>query len=98
MDSTDSITYDDALTKTVGQFGPGQWLILTCASIPQLANAAAFFLWVFITVDPAINHGWECRDDTDAACKAVWQQASPSSSSLCGLHPDQWTWTSQGEL
>jgi hypothetical protein len=90
------MTYDEALTKHIGQFGPGQWKLCLWASIPQLANAAAFFLWVFITVDAAANHSWRCTDSSDVSCAAVWQQDSPSSQAFCTLWADQWQWTSQG--
>lgn len=92
----DPLTYDEALNKNIGQFGPGQWRTLLWASIPQMSNAAAFFLWVFITVDTVSNHSWRCRDPSDAACAAVWQQDSPSGQSFCSLRADQWQWTSQG--
>lgn len=92
------LTYDAALTKHLGQWGPGQWRCLLWASLPQLANAAAFFLWVFITVDPVANHSWQCRSAADAACAAVYQQKNPSSESFCGLSANQWQWTNEGML
>lgn len=93
------LTYDAALTKHLGQWGPGQWRCLLWASLPQLANAAAFFLWVFITVDPVANHSWQCRSAADAACAAVYQQQkNPSSERFCGLSANQWQWTNEGML
>jgi len=94
--SSRSFTYDEALKKHIGQFGPGQWLQVLWASIPNIANAAAFFLWVFITIDPVANHAWQCTDAADATCAAVWQQTTPSSKSFCSLRASQWQWTSQG--
>jgi hypothetical protein len=91
------LTYDEALSKHIGQFGPGQWLQVFWASIPQIANAAAFFLWTFITINPVADHSWRCSSPADAACAAMWQQEVPSSSSFCSLSPDQWQWSSQGE-
>lgn len=95
--SSRPLSYDEALTKHIGQFGRGQWLQVLWASLPQIANAAAFFLWVFVTINPINNHSWSCTDPSDAACTAVWQQDSPTSQSFCGLRTDQWQWTSQGE-
>ena len=97
MDSpTESWTYDEALTKRIGQFGFGQWRLLAWASLPQFANAAAFFLWVFITINPIATGDWECTSNVDVACQAVWQQDPPSSQAFCSLHPEQWRWTNQG--
>jgi hypothetical protein len=90
------MTYDEAPSKHIGQFGPGQWRQVFWASIPQVACATVFFLWVFVAVDPVANHSWTCNNPADAACAVVWQQEVPSSSSFCSLSPDQWQWTSQG--
>ena len=79
------ITFDEALTKHVGQFGPGQWRTLGAASVSLLANAAAFFFWVFATVNPITNHHWECTSAIDKACQAVKQQEVPSSAAFCAL-------------
>lgn len=39
------MTFEEALIKRVGQFGRGQWLILSASSLCLIANAAAFFFW-----------------------------------------------------
>lgn len=96
MDESASIAYDEALTKTIGQFGPGQWRAVLWASMFCICNAAAFFFWTFATVDPIGNHGWGCNSPADAACAAVWQLSTPTSQDFCGLQADQWHWTSQG--
>jgi hypothetical protein len=90
------LTYDEALAKQIGQLGWGQWRTLLWASLPQISAAAAFFLWVFVTVDPVANHFWKCADTADAACAAVWQQEIPSSQSFCSLSREQWQWTNEG--
>lgn len=91
------LTYDEALTKQIGQFGPGQWQAVLWASMFSIANAAAFFFWTFATVDPVSDHGWSCASAADAACAAVWQQSTPNRQSFCSLAADQWHWTSQGK-
>jgi hypothetical protein len=68
---TSTLTYDEALTKHIGQFGPGQWLALVWASTHEIANAAALFIWVFLTVDPIASHSWKCTQPTDAQCAAA---------------------------
>jgi hypothetical protein len=90
------LTYDEALSKQIGQLGWGQWRTLLWASLPQISAAAAFFLWVFVTVDPVANHYWSCTDTADSACAAVWQQEIPSSQSFCSLNREQWQWTNEG--
>ena len=93
-----AVTYDQALVLFLGQWGPGQWRSLLWASLPQIANAAAFFLWVFISVDPIANRSWQCREPADAACAAVWREATPSSQSFCSLSSQQWQWSNEGML
>jgi len=92
-----ALTYDELLIRHIGQFGLGQWLSLLWASLSQIANAAAFFVWVFITVDPAASHSWKCTDPADAVCAAAWlKSSSTSSGSFCSLSADQWHWTKKG--
>ena len=90
------MTYDELLTMHIGQFGPGQWLSLLWASLSEIANAAAFFVWVFITVKPASSHSWGCTDTADAVCAAAVREGSSTTESLCSLSADQWHWTNQG--
>jgi hypothetical protein len=92
----DGITFDDALIKHVGQFGPGQWRILAASSVCLIANAAAFFYMVFAAVNPVAQHDWRCLDPSDAACQAVWQQDRPSSQDFCALPAGSTQWTSTG--
>jgi hypothetical protein len=92
----DGITFDDALIKHVGQFGPGQWRILAASSTCLIANAAAFFYMVFATVNPVAQHDWHCLKPSDAACQAVWQQDRPSSQDFCALPSGSTQWTSTG--
>jgi len=91
-----ALTYDELLTQHIGQFGPGQWLSLLWASLSEIANAAAFFVWVFITAKSAGGHSWNCTNPADAVCAAVWIENSTTSGSFCSLSADQWHWTSQG--
>lgn len=91
-------SFDDALSRRVGQFGAGQLQNLGLASITQLANAVNFFLWSFLTVDPVASHAWRCTNSSsDAACLAVFQAQEPSSQAFCALSPQQWSWTNTGE-
>jgi hypothetical protein len=96
MSSSSTLTYDEALTKHIGQFGPGQRLSLLWASTHEIANAAALFIWGFLTVNPIASHSWSCTDPADALCMAVWQQDHPETHSFCSLRADQWQWTNQG--
>jgi hypothetical protein len=98
MSTSVALTYDEVLIQHVGQFGPGQLLSLFWASLHEIANAAALFIWVFLTIDSVASHSWRCIDPADAVCAAVWQQDRPDSHSFCSLHPDQWQWTSHGEV
>lgn len=93
------LTYDEALVKRVGQFGRGQLRILSCSSLSLLANAAAFFFWVFATINPITHKNWECvaEDSAVTACQAVREQEVPSSQDFCALPAQSWQWTSHGE-
>lgn len=97
MSTSIALTYDELLTEHVGQFGPGQLLSLFWASLHEIANAAALFIWVFLTVDAVANHNWRCTDPSDAVCMEVWRQDSPDSASFCQLRSEQWLWISQRE-
>lgn len=83
MSTSIALTYDELLTEHVGQFGPGQLLSLFWASLHEIANAAALFIWVFLTVDAVANHNWRCTDPSDAVCMEIWRQDSPDSASFC---------------
>jgi hypothetical protein len=90
------VSFDEALIKHIGQFGPGQWRILSASSLCLIANAAAFFFWTLATVNPVQNHSWECVNPTDSACQAVKQQELPSRQAFCALPAGSTRWTSQG--
>jgi hypothetical protein len=90
------VTFDEALTKHIGQFGPGQWRILSASSLCLISNAAAFFFWTLATVNPVQNHSWECVNPTDSACQAVKQQELPSRQAFCALPAGSTRWTSEG--
>lgn len=91
-----SLTFDEALTRHVGQFGPGQWWILSASSLCLIANAAAFFFWTLAAGNPVLGHAWECVQPTDSSCQAIKQQEAPSKQDFCALPAGSTLWTSQG--
>lgn len=89
-------TFDEVLSRHVGQFGPGQWRVLSASSLCLIANAAAFFFWTFSTVNPIQHHDWECVDPTNSACQAVKQQEVPNKQDFCSLSAGGTRWTNEG--
>lgn len=90
-----ALTYDEALTKYVGEFGKGQRLIVALTSLFFLPNVVFFYLLVFVAMDPVKQRLWECTSSSDEACMTVWQSASPSQG-FCQLSPAQWHWVQEG--
>lgn len=90
-----ALTYDEVLTKYVGEFGRGQQLIVALTSLFYLPNVIFFYLLVFVAVDPIKQRKWECIDSTDAACMAVWDSDNPSQR-FCQLSNTEWQWVNHG--
>jgi MFS family permease len=42
--------------------------------------------------DPIKEHLWRCTDASDAACRSVFQDLTPTDR-FCNLQPSQWEWT-----
>ncbi|WIA39494.1 hypothetical protein OEZ86_005592 [Tetradesmus obliquus] len=90
------LTFDEALTHYVGEFGKGQLRIVGAASLLGIPNGLIFLLWVMVTIDPIKNHAWRCNSAADAACAAVW--AAPTSHAFCELPAGAWQWTNYNSL
>ena len=57
---------DDLLESQIGQFGKGQLLIMTAASLVFVPMALVLMLMVFITKDPVEARLWSCTNDTSS--------------------------------
>lgn len=93
------LTYDEALTKYVGEFGRGQLAIVVLQSLFFLPNVVFFYLLVFVAVDPIKQRLWECTSTTDAVCMAVYTSDNPRTTvptGFCDLSPSQWRWVNRG--
>eukprot|EP00879_Flechtneria_rotunda_P032930 GHRR01036405.1.p1 GENE.GHRR01036405.1~~GHRR01036405.1.p1 ORF type:complete len:104 (-),score=11.67 GHRR01036405.1:361-672(-) len=90
------ITFDEALSKCIGEFGRGQRRVVGLTSAFWLANGFVFLVWVFMSKDPVAGLSWECSDPSDTACNAVWRSSKPAEG-FCMLSSIQWHWTSRGE-
>uniref|UniRef100_A0A383VW07 Major facilitator superfamily (MFS) profile domain-containing protein n=1 Tax=Tetradesmus obliquus TaxID=3088 RepID=A0A383VW07_TETOB len=91
---TQGISFDDALSKYVGEFGKGQVAIYVSACLLQIPNAVLILLMVFSLGSPITSRSWACTADAaaDPACAAVYLK--PDTAGFCALSPSQWTWTS----
>lgn len=90
------LTYDEALSKHVGEYGRGHVLIVALTSLFYIPNVIYFYLLVFTAVDPVKQRLWECTDTTDQACMAFWEVGVPRER-FCELSPSQWRWLNKGE-
>jgi MFS family permease len=86
------LTFDNALTKYIGDFGLGQIIIFTLASLMWVPNAVLILLLVFSLGSPVTDRQWTCNQADDATCAAVWSSPDPAVS-FCSLNPSQWSWT-----
>jgi hypothetical protein len=95
----DTITFDEALIKHVGQCGRGQLRVVLLASLFQVANALAFMVPVFLFKDPISSRSWQCDQALEAAeqaaCSSAW--ASGDAAAFCSLPPTAWRWSNQGK-
>lgn len=91
----EGLTFDEALTSYVGQFGRGQQLIVAAAALFSIPNAVVSLLWVFVCVDPISVRSWRCTSASHQQCSSVWQAADPHQA-FCELPRDQWEWTDYG--
>jgi len=96
---TDTITFDEALVKHVGQFGRGQLRVLLVTSLYQVTAALAFMIPVFLFKDPLATRSWECDGAAgaaqQAACSSAWE--SGDSAAFCALEPTAWRWINHGK-
>eukprot|EP00775_Hariotina_reticulata_P013900 gene13900-14018_t len=91
------LTYDEALTKHVGELGKGQLSIVILTSLYYIPNVAIFYLLVFTTVDPiAAQKAWRCTDPADAACNQIWNKPNPAA--FCALDRSQWEWATSDNM
>lgn len=98
MENPILLTFDEALTKHVGEFGRGQRRVVLLASLFGLPNGLVFLLWVFLSIDPIKSRAWSCVDAADAACSAVLHAPQQNvAAAFCQLPKDTWQWTSRGE-
>lgn len=96
---SNTITFDEALIKHVGQCGRGQLRIVLLASLLQVVNALAFMIPVFLFQDPFLHKYWECNTAAgpaeQAACSSAWE--SGDAAAFCALEPTAWRWSNQGK-
>lgn len=85
------LTFDQALTQYVGEFGRGQIANFVLASLVWIPNAVIILLLVFSVGSPIKDKAWECVDPADPACVAVLTSTDPAVG-FCGLQRDQWRW------
>ncbi|WIA32316.1 hypothetical protein OEZ86_003156 [Tetradesmus obliquus] len=97
---SNTITFDEALIKHVGQCGRGQLRIVLLASLFQVVNALAFMIPVFLFQDPLLSKYWECNTAAgpaeQAACSSAWE--SGDAAAFCALEPTAWRWSNQDSL
>lgn len=94
-----SITFDEALTHYVGEFGSGQKRVVLASSVLSVSNALAFLLLVFLChPDPVLQHHWQCTSEEDYVCLSIWSSSDPVSAGFCALPRDAWYWSSTGRL
>lgn len=79
------LTLDDALSRHVGAFGPGQALMLVAASMSWVTLACVALAMVFLTSDPVRACAWRCAAPGDAACAAAWEAAPTDPGPFCAL-------------
>ncbi|KAF8065845.1 OCT4 [Scenedesmus sp. PABB004] len=94
----DCISFDDALSKYIGEAGRGQLAVYVAASLLQIPNALIILLLVFSlggnpSADPA---AWACVADAaaDPACAAA--RRAGDAAAFCALRPKQWAWAAPG--
>jgi hypothetical protein len=59
------LTFDDALTKYVGEFGKGQVRIFLLGSLAWVPNAILILMMVFANRNPLSDRQWHCTDPSD---------------------------------
>ncbi len=91
-DGSGGLTFDQALTQYVGEFGKGQITNFWLASLVWIPNAMLVLLLVFSVGSPVKDHEWACVDQADAACADVFSRLDPSKG-FCGMERSQWQWT-----
>jgi hypothetical protein len=96
---SNTITFDEALVKHVGQCGRGQLRIVLLASLFQTANALAFMIPVFLFKDPITSQSWNCKQSGEAAeqaaCSSAWESADADA--FCSLNTTAWSWSNKGK-
>lgn len=93
------ITFDDALTHYIGEFGRGQRQLVAILSLFGISNGFVLLLWVMVTIDPVKALQWRCTDPGDLSCSAVHAASnSYTSPAFCQLPAGSWHWTSTGDL
>lgn len=60
------LTFDEALTKYVGEFGKGQVRIFLLGSLAWVPNAILILMMVFANRNPLSDRQWHCTDPSDA--------------------------------
>ncbi|KAK9864328.1 hypothetical protein WJX84_000132 [Apatococcus fuscideae] len=84
------VSIDEALQRSIGEFGWGQKKLFLLVSLPLIPAALQTFLLPFTVLDPAKQHWWECTANAGEACRDVFAQALPD---LCSLPRESWRWT-----
>ncbi|GFR46601.1 hypothetical protein Agub_g8204 [Astrephomene gubernaculifera] len=87
------LSFDDALTKYVGEFGRSQIRTMLIASLFWVGNALLILLMVFhASPSPIKEHWWHCNDANDSRCTEVFALKDPTRE-VCDLPRDSWSWT-----
>ncbi|GBF89512.1 hypothetical protein Rsub_02084 [Raphidocelis subcapitata] len=79
---------DDALTRHVGELGPGQMLTLVAASLSWISLAVAALAMAFLSADPVRARAFACTDAADGECAAAL--AAADAAAFCRMRPGQY--------
>ncbi|KAK9810056.1 hypothetical protein WJX72_004057 [[Myrmecia] bisecta] len=86
----EEVTVDEALQRSVGEFGWGQRKLFLLVSLAGIPAGLQTMLLLFVGADPVRQHLWECTIAGDEQCQREFGQTAPN---LCSLPSASWRWT-----
>ena len=88
MQSPSSLTIDEALQGSVGEFGRGQIHVLGLASLTGVVAALINFSFAFTSIDPFTASFPECLPEAGEVCNAQ----KSTESQFCVISRNAWEW------
>ena len=88
MQPSSSLTIDEALQGSVGEYGRGQIYVLALTSLTSVVAALINFSFAFTSIDPFIASIPECLPSAGEVCDAQ----KPAGSQFCAVARNSWEW------